>query len=118
MATIRAISAEEWERVIDVNLLGVWRTVRAALPQVAERQGQIVVVSSVYAFANGMLNSPYAVAKAGVEALGRSLRSELAPLGASATVAYFGLVDTKLVQDAFARPATARHRGDSSRPSC
>jgi NAD(P)-dependent dehydrogenase (short-subunit alcohol dehydrogenase family) len=100
-ATARAISGEEWERVFEVDLLGVWRTVRAALPQIVERRGQMVVVSSVYAFANGMGNTPYAVAKAGVEALGRSLRVELAPHGASATVAYFGWVDTKLVQDAF-----------------
>jgi len=106
--TIRMVSAEEWERVIDINLLGVWHTVRAALPQVAERQGHIVVVSSAYAIANGMLSSAYAVAKSGVEAFGRSLRSELAPLGASAGVAYFGFVDTKLVQDAFARSDTDR----------
>jgi NAD(P)-dependent dehydrogenase (short-subunit alcohol dehydrogenase family) len=100
-ATVRAISGEEWERVFEVDLLGVWRTVHAALPQIVERHGQMVVVSSVYAFANGMGNTPYAVAKAGVEALGRSLRIELAPHGASASVAYFGWVDTKLVQDAF-----------------
>jgi NAD(P)-dependent dehydrogenase (short-subunit alcohol dehydrogenase family) len=100
-ATARGLSGEEWERVFEVDLLGVWRTVRAALPQIVERHGQMVVVSSVYAFANGMGNSPYAVAKAGVEALGRSLRVELAPHGASASVAYFGWVDTKLVQDAF-----------------
>ena len=100
-ATARGLSGEEWERVFEVDLLGVWRTVRAALPQIVERQGQMVVVSSVYAFANGMGNSPYAVAKAGVEALGRSLRVELAPHGASASVAYFGWVDTRLVQDAF-----------------
>ncbi len=106
--TIRMVSAEEWERVIDINLLGVWNTVRAVLPQVAERQGHIVVVSSAYAIANGMLNSAYAVAKSGVEAFGRSLRTELAPLGASAGVAYFGFVDTKLVQDAFAREDTGR----------
>jgi NAD(P)-dependent dehydrogenase (short-subunit alcohol dehydrogenase family) len=45
--------------------------------------------------------SPYAVAKAGVEQLGRALRLELAPHGASATVAYFGWVDTRMVQEAF-----------------
>jgi NAD(P)-dependent dehydrogenase (short-subunit alcohol dehydrogenase family) len=100
MATVRGIGVEEWERVFEVDMLGVWRTVRAALPQVVERQGHIVVTSSVYAFVNGMLNSPYAVAKSGVESLGRSLRTELTPLGASASVAYFGWVDTKLVQDA------------------
>ena len=70
----------------------------------------MVVVSSVYAFANGFGNTPYAVAKAGVESLGRALRVELAPHGASATVAYFGWVDTKLVQDAFAQPDADRVR--------
>jgi NAD(P)-dependent dehydrogenase (short-subunit alcohol dehydrogenase family) len=109
-ATARGISGEEWERVFEVDLLGVWRTVRAALPQIVERRGQVVVVSSVYAFANGMGNSPYAVAKAGVEALGRSLRVELAPHGASASVAYFGWVDTKLVQDAFDQEDSGRIR--------
>ncbi len=102
MATMRAIGAEEWERVFEVDMLGVWRTVRAALPQVVERKGHVVVTGSVYSFANGVMNSPYAVAKAGVEALGRALRAELSPLGASASVAYYGWVDTKLVQDAFA----------------
>ena len=100
-ATVRGISGEEWERVFEVDMLGVWRTVRATLPQIVERQGQMIVVSSVYAFANGFGNSPYAVAKAGVESLGRTLRVELRPHGASASVAYFGWVDTKLVQDSF-----------------
>lgn len=109
-ASVRAISGEEWERVLEVDLLGVWRTVRAALPQIVERQGQMVVVSSVYAFANGLGNTPYAVAKAGVEQLGRALRVELAPHGASASVAYFGWVDTKLVQDAFAQEDSERVR--------
>ena len=100
MATARGMAGEEWERVFAVDMLGVWRTVRAALPEIVERHGHVVVVSSVYAFVNGLLNSPYAAAKSGVESLGRSLRAELTPLGASASVAYFGWVDTKMVQDA------------------
>jgi NAD(P)-dependent dehydrogenase (short-subunit alcohol dehydrogenase family) len=100
LATARGMAGEEWERVFAVDMLGVWRTVRAALPEIVERHGHVVVVSSVYAFVNGFLNSPYAAAKAGVESLGRSLRAELTPLGASASVAYFGWVDTKMVQDA------------------
>jgi NAD(P)-dependent dehydrogenase (short-subunit alcohol dehydrogenase family) len=107
IATVRGIGTEEWERVFEVDLLGVWRTVRAVLPQIVERQGHVVVVGSAYSFMNGAFNSPYAVAKAGVEALGRSLRAELAPLGASAGVAYFGWVDTKMVQDAFSQEKSA-----------
>ncbi|MGA8745637.1 MAG: short-chain dehydrogenase/reductase [Solirubrobacterales bacterium] len=108
VATVRGIGTEEWERVFEVDLLGVWRTVRAALPQIVERRGHIVVISSVYAFVNGVLNSPYAVAKAGVESLGRTLRAELTPLGAGASVAYFGWIDTKMVQEAFERPHSDR----------
>jgi NAD(P)-dependent dehydrogenase (short-subunit alcohol dehydrogenase family) len=98
-STVRAISDAEWERVVEVDLFGVWRTVRAALPAVVARRGQIVIVSSVSAFNNGFGNSPYAVAKAGVEQLGRALRIELAPHGAGVTVAYFGWTDTKMVRD-------------------
>ena len=108
VATVRGIGGEEWERVFEVDLLGVWRTVRAALPQIVERKGHILVTGSVYSFANGVLNSPYAVAKAGVESLGRGLRAELMPLGASAGVAYYGWVDTRLVQDGFERKHSDR----------
>ena len=106
--TVRTLSGEEWERVFEVDMLGVWRTVRAVLPQILERQGQVVVVSSVYAFANGFGNTPYAAAKSAVESLGRALRVELVPHGASASVAYFGWVDTQLVQDAFAQESAPR----------
>jgi NAD(P)-dependent dehydrogenase (short-subunit alcohol dehydrogenase family) len=96
--TGRALDEAAFERVIDVNLLGVWRTVRAALPHVVERRGNITLVSSIYAFANGMGQLPYAMAKAGVEQLGRGLRTELAMHGVGVTVAYFGFIDTEMVQ--------------------
>lgn len=99
-ATMRVMDADAWERVVDIDLLGVWRTVRPALDQVVARRGHVVVISSVYAWVNGMLASPYAVSKAGVEALGRALRAELAVHGASAQVAHFGFVDTGMVHDA------------------
>jgi NAD(P)-dependent dehydrogenase (short-subunit alcohol dehydrogenase family) len=102
-ATTRTMPPEEWERVIQVNLIGVWRTVNAALPQVSERRGQVVLIGSLASFMNGMFLSPYAAAKAAVEALGRPLRVELAPFGASATVAYFGWVDTEMVRDGLDR---------------
>jgi NAD(P)-dependent dehydrogenase (short-subunit alcohol dehydrogenase family) len=107
IATMRSVSAEEWERVVQVNLFGVWHTVRAALPQVSERKGHIVVVSSVAAFANGMMGSSYMTSKAAVEQMGRALRTELMPFGAGASVAYFGWVDTRMVQDTFARPGAS-----------
>jgi NAD(P)-dependent dehydrogenase (short-subunit alcohol dehydrogenase family) len=102
-ATALRIPEEEFERVLAVNLLGVWRTVRAALPHVAERGGNVTVVSSIYAFSTGIGAAPYAMAKAGVEQLGRALRAELSVHGATATVAYFGFIDTEMVHAAFDR---------------
>src|SRR3954454_23781368 len=99
-ATALAAQEDQFERVIEVNLLGVWRSVRAALPEIARRQGHVVVVASIYAFTNGVGAAPYAMAKAGVEQLGRALRVELRPHGASATVAYFGVIDTEMVRRA------------------
>ncbi len=96
-ATVLSMTTENFERVLDVNLNGVYRTVAAALPQIVARKGHVVVVSSIYAFTNGLGTSPYAMAKAGVEQLGRALRVELAPHGASASVAYFGFIDTEMV---------------------
>ena len=108
--TIRVVDPAVQERVIEVDLLGVWRTVRAGLPQVVERRGHVVVVASIYAFLNGALGSSYAVSKAGVEQLGRALRVELAPHGASASVAYFGFIDTEMTRIFETDPLLARYQ--------
>ncbi|MCB0870603.1 MAG: SDR family NAD(P)-dependent oxidoreductase [Solirubrobacterales bacterium] len=109
---IRTQGSEEWGRVFDVDLFGVWRTVRAGIEDVIGNGGQFVLIASSYSFMNGVMNSSYAAAKAGVEALGRGLRVELTPLGASATVAYFGWIDTDLVTGAFEDPLIQRIRED------
>lgn len=102
------VDPTEWERVVEIDLLGVWRTLHPALEQVIARRGHIVVVASVYAFVNGLMASPYAAAKAGVEQIGRALRSELSVHGASASVAYFGFIDTEMVREAFAQPGAQK----------
>ena len=96
-ATFRAMSRESFDRVLDVDTNGVVRTVEATLPEVVRRRGQMVVVASVYAFVNGIGVTPYAMSKAAVEQLGRALRVELVQHGASATVCYFGFIDTEMV---------------------
>jgi NAD(P)-dependent dehydrogenase (short-subunit alcohol dehydrogenase family) len=100
VASVRACPSESFERVLDVNLMGVYRTVDAALPEIVRRRGHMVLISSVYAFVNGSGEVAYAMAKAGVEQLGRALRIELAPHGAGASVAYFGFIDTEMVRRA------------------
>jgi NAD(P)-dependent dehydrogenase (short-subunit alcohol dehydrogenase family) len=98
--TARIMDRGQFDAVLNVNLLGVWKTVDAALPHIVKNGGHVVVVASVYAFVNGVGNAPYAMAKAGVEALGRTLRLELSIHGASATTAYFGFIDTAMVLNA------------------
>jgi NAD(P)-dependent dehydrogenase (short-subunit alcohol dehydrogenase family) len=96
--TIRGSSVEEFERIIEVDVLGVWRTVRACLPEITENNGHVLVTSSVYAFVNGTCNAPYAMSKAAVESFARSLRGELAGTGATAGVLYPGWVSTPIIK--------------------
>jgi NAD(P)-dependent dehydrogenase (short-subunit alcohol dehydrogenase family) len=107
VATFRAMSSEGFERVLEVNLMGVYRTVDAALPEIVRRRGHVVVVSSIYAFTNGIGLVPYAMSKAAVEQFGRALRVELVQHGASASVAYFGFIDTEMVRQGLDRDPLA-----------
>ena len=113
VASFRAMPSEAIERTLGVNLMGVYLTVEAALPQIVPRRGHVVVISSIYAFTNGAGEIPYAMSKAAVEQLGRGLRSELQPHGASATVAYFGFIDTEMVHQALDRDPLAEQMIDA-----
>jgi NAD(P)-dependent dehydrogenase (short-subunit alcohol dehydrogenase family) len=97
VATFRAMAKESFERVLEVNLMGVYRTVDASLSEIVSRKGHVVLVSSVGAFTNGAGLSPFAMSKAAVEQFGRALWLELVQHGASASVAYFGFIDTQMV---------------------
>ncbi len=96
-ATLRNTPTADIEATLAVNVTGVANTVTAALPQVVAQQGQVVLISSVFAFLNGMGTIPYAMSKAAVEQLGRGLRIELADHGVSVLTAYFSLVQTDMI---------------------
>ncbi|WP_433621659.1 short-chain dehydrogenase/reductase [Nocardia sp. CA-120079] len=98
-ATLRTLEGRDFDRVIDINLTGVFNTVRPALDHIVAARGHVVVVSSCAAFAPGMAGAPYMISKAGVEQLGRALRVELSPFGATAGIAYFGIVETAMTHD-------------------
>lgn len=95
-STLRTVGPVEFDRVLDINLVGVFNTVRPALEQVIAHHGHVVIVASAAAFVPGAGLASYMVSKSGVEALGRALRIELAAVGASAGIAYFGFVKTPL----------------------
>lgn len=96
-ATLRNTPTADIEATLAVNVTGVANTVSAALPQVIAQRGQVVLISSVFAFLNGMGTIPYAMSKAAVEQLGRGLRVELADHGVSVLTAYFSLVQTDMI---------------------
>jgi NAD(P)-dependent dehydrogenase (short-subunit alcohol dehydrogenase family) len=102
---------EQVERVLAVNLLGVWRTDRALLEQISKQRGYLLNISSLAAIARGPLMGGYTTAKAGVEALSDVLRAETAPSGARVGCAYFGFLDTDLVRAGFAQPSSEALRG-------
>ncbi|MCG3749764.1 SDR family oxidoreductase [Amycolatopsis sp. Poz14] len=107
---VRSVDRTAFERVIEVDLLGVWRTFRVTMPHVIERRGYLLGISSLAAIthAPGMAN--YAAAKAGVEAFCNSLRAEVAHLGVKVGVAHPTWIRTDLVESADAHPVFGKLR--------
>jgi NAD(P)-dependent dehydrogenase (short-subunit alcohol dehydrogenase family) len=94
---LRMVGPDTVEETIEINLLGVWRTVRAAIPHVLERRGHILMIASAAAVLPAAGLGAYSASKAGVEALGRSLRVELKPHGVSVGVGYYLFLNTPMV---------------------
>jgi NAD(P)-dependent dehydrogenase (short-subunit alcohol dehydrogenase family) len=97
---LRLQEVRSWERVIEINLLGVMYTDRAALPHLERSRGYLLNIASAAAVAHGPGMTAYCAAKAGVEAMTDCLRVEEAPYGVGVGVAYFLFLDTDMVRDA------------------
>jgi len=113
---VRTMDPEAFERIIEVNLVGVWRTVRACLPHVIERRGYVLGVASMAAVLPSPGLAAYSAAKSGVEALGNALRIEMQPFGVGVGVAYFSWIDTEMVRGADATELGARMRSKLKGP--
>lgn len=98
--SVLAVDPKTFKRVLDINVLGVFHTVRAALPSVIERQGYVLVVSSLAAFTPAPGLAAYNASKAGVEHFANALRLEVAHHGVAVGCAHMAWIDTPLVQDA------------------
>jgi NAD(P)-dependent dehydrogenase (short-subunit alcohol dehydrogenase family) len=97
--SMQQVDPEAFKRVLDVNVLGVFHTVRATLPAVIERRGYALIVSSLAAYAAAPGLAPYNASKAGVEILANALRLELAHHGVRVGSAHMSWIDTALVRD-------------------
>lgn len=97
--SVLVVDPQAFRRVLDVNVVGVFNTVRATLPSLIERKGYVLVVSSLAAFAAAPGMAPYDASKAGVEHFANALRLEVAHHGVTVGVAHMSWIDTPLVQD-------------------
>jgi NAD(P)-dependent dehydrogenase (short-subunit alcohol dehydrogenase family) len=97
-----------FKTLLDVNALGVFHTVRAALPSVIERRGYLLIVSSVAAYAALPGAASYNLSKAGVEHFANALRLEVAHLGVDVGSAHMSWIDTPLVRESKADLASFR----------
>lgn len=97
---MRNIDPKAFERTIEINLLGQWRTARSVVDELIKSKGQLVVVASASAIFPAPGMAAYTASKAGVEAFTNAVRAELRPHGVSTTCAYFSWIDTDLVRGA------------------
>jgi NAD(P)-dependent dehydrogenase (short-subunit alcohol dehydrogenase family) len=88
-----------WMRTVEVNLLGVYYTIRAALPAVIAQRGYVAVTASLASFAHAPHMSAYCATKAGVEAMSNSLRIEVAQYGVDVATIHPSWMDTDMVRE-------------------
>lgn len=99
------VSADEFARVIDVNLKGVHLIIRAFLPSMIKRgKGVVVNVSSGWGRSTSPEVAPYCATKWGIEGLTAALAQEL-PNGLAAVALNPGIIDTRMLRSCFGEGA-------------
>jgi NAD(P)-dependent dehydrogenase (short-subunit alcohol dehydrogenase family) len=94
-----AMTEEQWDSVFAVDLKAAWLLAKATLPDLIERRGAIVNISSIQARLTLRGFFPYAAAKAGLEGLTRSLALDYAPAGVRVNAVAPGYTQTHLVDE-------------------
>ncbi len=93
---IESLTADEWRRQLDVNVVGVAMTAKHALPYLRETRGRLALVGSVAAYVPLAMNGAYVASKAAVRAIGGTLAIELAGSGVSVTTIHPGFVESEI----------------------
>lgn len=109
------LAPEAFDRVIDINLNGVWRTFRAALPHVRQRQGYMLAISSMAAFVHSPLQAQYTASKAGIWAMCDSVRLEVRRLGVGVGTIHPTFFATAMMDEVLADPAGVKIWGGNSK---
>jgi NAD(P)-dependent dehydrogenase (short-subunit alcohol dehydrogenase family) len=96
-APIQDLTEEEFDRVLDINLRGVFLTTRAVVPSLIEQgSGRVINVASIVGQTGFAMIVPYAASKFAVIGVTQCLAHELAPYGITANAVCPGIVETDL----------------------
>jgi NAD(P)-dependent dehydrogenase (short-subunit alcohol dehydrogenase family) len=97
--TVDELQDETWQMLLDVHLGGAIRLCRAISTPLRKTVGAVVNFSSINSRVGRPRRAPYAAAKAGIEALTRTLAVEWAPHGVRVNAVVPGIVNTRMVQE-------------------
>jgi NAD(P)-dependent dehydrogenase (short-subunit alcohol dehydrogenase family) len=110
------VDPNAWKRCVEVNVFGVFNTVRVALPSIMRQRGYVLINASVSSFAHPPVMSAYAASKSAVEAMGNAWRIELAAHQVDVGMVHAGWVSTPLVTEGALHPGFVRLRATMPGP--